>query len=352
MGTVVLNNPNNATRDLSLAPEADRNDSSVTLGGGFLFYSNNPESVNTAALAENGRYLNRATVTGSGQVYTWHVNKTGRAISNSLHIINENNFPIRISVNTRALTNHALRSDNDAWITFWGGSGATTITIQAGGSSSLFIQNNISNDNVFGIIGRINITHTSVSPAPETLHDVAYIANPSGAGEFAEIQGSGSDPGSKRRGFANSGFWQTMNFHTLSPNDLNGSFYTISKYDATFSGEDLVQINDPSGATSGGLAGSYGCQININLKIHNTDPIARNFRIYLASRGGLCFPCFHYNNGRFRFGARGTWGHIPAFQAIDIIEVNINRNVTMTVPFQIVVPAVASTPYVIGARLI
>ena len=36
----------------------------------FLFYSNNPESIDYEHLTENGKWLCRETVKGNGQIYT------------------------------------------------------------------------------------------------------------------------------------------------------------------------------------------------------------------------------------------------------------------------------------------
>lgn len=72
--------------------------STVALSGGFMFYSNSPETLRgTNDLGDQGFWLNSDTVTGVGQIYTWHYNQTGSTINNALRVKNNNSCPIRIT---------------------------------------------------------------------------------------------------------------------------------------------------------------------------------------------------------------------------------------------------------------
>jgi hypothetical protein len=98
MGTVVINNSGSLnTGNLWNGTPAPRGSSSLYVGGGWFFYSNNPESVYSDDLADNGRWLNRTTVWGSGHIYTWHSNQTGGTINNCILIYNPNTFDIKVS---------------------------------------------------------------------------------------------------------------------------------------------------------------------------------------------------------------------------------------------------------------
>ena len=50
----------------------------------FFFYSNNQEKIQTKDLADSGKFLNRVSVGGTGQVYTWHANGCGRTIKSCI----------------------------------------------------------------------------------------------------------------------------------------------------------------------------------------------------------------------------------------------------------------------------
>lgn len=311
---------------------------SAALGGGYLFYSNNPESVYTSHLADNGKWLNKATVTGAGQVYTWHVNKTGSTIKSCLLIYNPNNYTIKVTSTNRGLTNGNGITDSNAWTSYFQGS-TTSITVAAKSYGNMFLQS-VPNNYNFGIVARTNVTNNSTGAVASAIfHDIAYISNSGGANSFAAAVA-----GSKRRGLAPN-YYCTMNFATVSPTNANGIAYKIGTQTDTFNGNDLAYVTDGSGATSGPLDGAYGEQIQVSIPIKNTTGTARSFRIYIGSNGGYSFPLVNLS------GTTAKYQWIPAFKYVDVIDSGVIANgSTVTVTFFTVVPAISSTPYVIGVR--
>lgn len=332
MATLITGSP-----AVSRSPSwAAKGSSSVSFGGGFLFLSDSPEYVTTSALADNGCWLNRASVTGSGQVYLWHNNNTGSQIHSMLLIYNPNPFSITVT-STNHGTTVSTGNDSNAWASYFITSTIST-TISAGGWGSMFPLS-VPNNYDFGVVARTRVTNSSGSNAGAIFYDLAYLTDSSGASTFAASQ-----PGA-RRGHGNS-YYNTLNFATIAPtSSTNGTAYTIGAISDTFSGSDLIYITDDSGQTSGYEEGSYGQQLVVNLPIRNNTGAARSFHIFVGSTGGYSFPLVNMN------GSTAQYGITNAFSYRDVIDTGtIAAGATTTVSFFLVVPSMSSTPYVIGAR--
>ena len=130
----------------------------VTNTSSFFFYSNDPESIGFSDLADKGKFLNRVTVTGKGQVYTWHANITGQTIKNCLLIYNPNSYAIQVKVLKSGTTNTPRNdvSDSEAWKNYFTNGQQRTITIAAAGYSNLFLTD-IVNNGRFGMIAELDI---------------------------------------------------------------------------------------------------------------------------------------------------------------------------------------------------
>ena len=205
----------------------------------------------------------------------------------------------------------------------------------------------IPNNGVFGVIARLNVTNNSTgSAASATLYDLAWVSNSGGASQVADPDGTG-----RPRGIASTGYWNTINFATITPANQYGTYYTLASPSDTFSGADVPYVSDPSGRASNYAWGNYGAQMNISLPIYNSSSSTRTFRIYVGSTGGGFFPAFYYKGTGYRYSPPGKWGNIEHHDALDILEVQVGANTTVTETFQVVVPAVSNAPLCVGARL-
>ncbi|MEC0208640.1 hypothetical protein P4H70_06715 [Paenibacillus ehimensis] len=344
MARVVINEPQ-YPRQFNENQEAPKGNSWMGLSGGWFFYSNNPESVYYWHLADQGKWLNRASVRGEGQVYTWHHNSTGFQISTCILIYNPNSYDIVVSSYAHGTTKkYGAQPDSDAWINFWNTSSPIYEIVPANGYKAIF-QRTIEAEEVFGVIARLNITSTNGNAAEAVLFDLIYSANSSGATSAANPDGT-----SRPRGIGATGYWLTTQFDTLTPVDQNGQYYTLGAFRDTFGGADVPYINDPSGQAPNHALGNYGQQINISLPIYNNQSWGRTYRIFVGSTGGNLFPCFYYQGGGYKLN-NGGWGNIEHHHILDILEQYVGAHSTETVSFQMVVPAVSSTPLVVGARL-
>lgn len=311
----------------------------------FFFYSNSPETLDTSDMADSGKFLNRVDVTGNGQIYTWHHNNVGKTIKACILIYNFNSFPVKVSVTNYGVTNTSNTGlpDVAAWQDYYKGK-STSITVAAGGYGNLFLTS-IPNGNNYGFVARVSVTNSNTSAAATvTMFDLAYITDSSSASAFAT-----ADPAStKRRRGLGKGFYATLKFPTLSPTNTNGCGITIASDTDFFSGADCSDIVDPSGAVSGYLAGAYGQQFSVTIPIKNTTGTARKFRIFIGSRGGNSFPFVSFGSGIASYTTAAA-----AFTYRDVIETDtIANGASASVTFSTVVTALASTPYLIGARTI
>jgi len=123
----------------------------------FFFYSNSPESLYARHMADNGKYLNYVTVSGNGQIYTWHANRTNQTIKNCILIYNPNSYDVQVKITNYGLTDDATQkeSDADAWEKYYNGQ-STSVTVKAGKYANLFLRS-IGSNHHFGIVARANI---------------------------------------------------------------------------------------------------------------------------------------------------------------------------------------------------
>lgn len=147
-----------------------------------FFFSNEPEEVHYAHLADSGKWLNRGTVDGTVQVYTWHHNRVeiegvGKNITSTLLIYNPNSFSVDITISNQGLThmivpNNAF-SDYEAWINYINSS-TTTINIPSGQYYNLF-KRQITFDYAYGIVAKLQIKRSGTSTsAGVVLFDLSY----------------------------------------------------------------------------------------------------------------------------------------------------------------------------------
>lgn len=344
--STLLTNQSAVSRTLTpLTPGAGISGTASLNTSEYFFYSNSPETLGTSDMADSGKFLNRVDVTGNGQIYTWHSNKVGQAIKACILIYNFNSFPVKVNVTNYGITNTSNTGlpDAAAWQSYYNGN-STSITVAAGGYGNLFLTN-VPNGNNFGFVARANVTNSNTSAAATvTMFDLAYITNSSSASAFATADATSTQ---RRRGLGK-GFYATLQFPTLSPTNTNGSGITIAASTDFFSGADCSTIVDPSGVTTGCLAGAYGQQFSITIPIKNTTGTARKFRIFIGSRGGNSFPFVSFGSGIASYTTAAA-----AFTYRDVIETDsIANGASASVKFSTVVTALASTPYLIGARTI
>lgn len=311
----------------------------------FFFYSNNPETLDTNDLADNGKFLNRVSVGGVGQVYTWHANGCGKTIKSCILIYNPNSYDVTINVTHYGLTNTSNNSlpDSAAWQSYYNGK-STSITVAANGYGNLFPQTIGSNCN-YGVVARVNIVRRgSTTPATVTMFDLAYASKSDTATAFAA-----AEQNTRRRG-KGVGFYASVAFPTVSPTTTSGIGFRIAASSDFFSGKDCSYITDPSNAASGILEGAYGQQFYVTIPVSNATGTTRKFRIYIGSNGGYCFPFVSFNNSIVCYT---TCKKDRKMYYTDVIETdNIAPGKTESVSFSTVVTAMAATPYVIGARVV
>lgn len=321
--------------------------SNVTLNTSeFLFYSNNPETLDNADLADNGKYLNLASVNGNGQIYIWHANGTGQTIKHCVLVYNPNSYAVKINVTNYGLTkDNTWKPDAEAWEDYYNGQN-TSVTIAAGGYGNLFLSS-VPNGYNFGVVARVNIVRSGTNTsAGVTLYDLAYVSNSGGATAFAAAESRADTLRTRGKG---AGYYAAITFPVAAPTDTNGVGCSIAASGDSFLGADCSYIidgcNDEN--TSGRLEGAYGQQFNITIPIKNTTGSARKFKIYIGSRGDHSFPFVNFAGGIAKYLTPSE-----AMTYVDVIETDtIANGSTVNVNFSTVVTALASTPYFIGVRI-
>ncbi|WP_248924789.1 hypothetical protein [Paenibacillus hamazuiensis] len=322
--------------------KAPKGNSTVYQGGGYLFYCDNPETIRPSDLADAGRYLNQAYVNGAGQVYLWHENGTPGTITHCLLIYNPNNHSITVSSSNYGKTNGNGLSDTQAWADYFAGN-STSIQIAPNQWGSLFSQNVNSGHNV-GIVARTNITNSSTGAASTAVfYDLAYVSNSSGATEFSDSDGTGRPRG------VGSAFYLTINLDTIAPTTTDGIAYGMAAGNSNdiFGTSDLVWV---SGQNPGYILGNYGIQHSITMKVRNDFSQAKNFYIYfgtnvISSPESFAFPVVNM------YGYTNLANWINGGRYVDLIQTGeISPGSTATVSFFMVVGAISSTPWFIGAR--
>ncbi|TVX88177.1 hypothetical protein [Paenibacillus agilis] len=343
---------NDATKTARTPSWASKGNSTVVKGGGYVFYSDNPEAVDSIDLADAGKWLSRDTVTGAGLVYLWHHNKTGIAIKHGLTIYNPNNFAIKVTSSNNGRTNHAGNPDSSAWKDYFSGAGATSVVINPLAWGTIF-QATIPAGNNFGLVARTNVTNNSTGVAASAIfYDLAWNTNSGGATAFAKNKGT-----EMRRGKAPT-YYNTINFDTLAPTTTNGVAYRIcgsTAYPGIFGTDDIPLVTDPAPTipgqnqnVTGLLDGGYGQQMSVTMKIQNTTSTARKFRIFMGRTTG--FYAFPFVN---MAGTSVYHNWVGGGSYVDMIETaNLAPGATETVSFFLVIPAISTTPFVVGARTI
>lgn len=319
----------------------------------FFFYSNNPETVLYSHTADQGKWLNKATVTGVGQVYTWHLNNVvqnynNKTITAGILIYNPNSFAIEINVSNYGLTSlefSSIFSDSNAWKDYINGNSLPDkITIEKYGYSNLFMRN-IPYDYVYGIIAKLTITNKeTMAAASATLFDIAYISNSGGATSCAP----NTDSKNKRRRGHGDGFFQTVEFEPIIfSSDTREKSYSIAGVEDTiFAGADCSYIIDDSGVVSGYLYGGYGQIFSVKLSIINNLSTAKNFKVFIGSHGGKTMPFVYMGSDLANYNTRFA----EAGQYTDVIETGlVAPNTKIDLEFSTVVPAASGAPLVIGA---
>lgn len=315
---------------------------SVTSSEGFLFYSNNPEYVKADALADNGCWLNMAEVCGTGQVYIWHNNAVSQTIKTSIVITNPNSsMNIIVQSNQYALTNGIGLSDITAWDTYLtGNQPAISVTLRPGQSVELFRQDVDLNHN-YGIMAALSVTDVIGRPAYGVVEDIAYIYNKYSAQEYAAEDGSVSGV----RGLGRS-YQKKLEFESLVVSDNNYSAFSIGAKDDSFRGSDLVTLLNPNGQTKNVLEGSYGEIMTIVIPVTNRYKDNQNFGIFIGSTGGNSYPFVRLNN-------QNSFISVPVkpFTAYDMVQTGeIKLGSKKTITFTLVIPALSSTPLLIGVH--
>lgn len=322
--------------------KASKGGSTVYQGGGYLFYCDNPETIRSIDLADAGKYLNQASVNGAGQVYLWHENGTPGAITHCLLIYNPNSYSITVSSSNYGLTNGLGLSDIQAWADYFAGN-SKSIQIGPYGWATLFSQSVNSGHNV-GIVARTNVTNSSTSATSTAVfYDLAYVSNSSGATTFSDSDGTG-----RQRGVG-SAFYLTINLDTIAPTTADGIAYGMAagNSDDIFGTTDLVWV---SGQNPGHILGSYGIQHSVTMKVRNDFSQVKNFYIYFGTNIIMPDPHFAFPVvNMYGYTNMATW--VQGGRYVDLIQTgNLNPGETTTISFFMVIGAVSSTPWFIGAR--
>ena len=315
----------------------------VSINSSYLFYSNNPEYVSLSDCADRTRFLYRDTVTGAGQVYTWHNNNTGKALTTSLLIYNYNAFAVTVTASNYGLSNN-VSNDAAAWKSYFDGNNIS-ISVPAGGYNNLF-KRTVSNGNNWGVVSRLSIKNCSTGAAAGAiLFDLAYVDS-SFAGNATTFAAAVRNNELKRG--KGSGYFTNL-YCTLPITATTGDGVRVnfgSKSDSSFSGNECVTLVDTSGASSGQLLGAFGQQMNITVTIKNQTGAARKFRIYLGcNAGGNPSPVYSYG------GTNVSCGSTASGKYRDIIESDsIACNDSATLSFFSALPGGTNTPYSFGVR--
>ncbi|RAU93057.1 hypothetical protein DQG13_26345 [Paenibacillus sp. YN15] len=111
-----------------------------------------------------------------------------------------------------------------------------------------------------------------------------------------------------------------------------------------FGMNDLVWV---SGENSGYILGNYGIQHSITMKVKNSFSQAKNFYIYFGTNvtSAFAFPVVNMSG----YTNQAVW--INGGKYVDLIQTGeISPGATVTVSFFMVIGAISSTAWFIGAR--
>lgn len=346
MATTVINPPVRSSGQIYPTTLPRGNSSTNRNTNEFFFYSNSPETIQTSHLADNGKWLNMGGVSGNGQIYTWHYNATISNLKALILVYNPNSYDITISVSNYGITNLSyVVPDCAAWEDYMKGIQTKTVNVEAGGFSTLFEWNSISTNRVFGVVARASIKRKNTSTsASAVLYDIAYTNRSDTATAFATASSG------KHRGTGN-GYYQYVTFDEIVfGNESTYKGYMFAANDSVFGGSECSTIYDSSTGTSSNLVGGYGQIFNITMKIKNNTNFQRTFNVFVGSMGGVGIPFVNIGSDivyRTGYTQEEQSGHYYN----DVIRTGpIAANSSETLGFSMVIPAVSSTAFVIGAR--
>lgn len=335
--------------------------------------------MHTEDLADSGKYLTYNSVTGNGQLYTWHLNDSKKTISSVILIYNHNSFPIKVALTNIGLTDLASGNDKAAWESYYNGTKSETVELPAGGYKTVLVQTGIVHGHVFGKIARFNITNKNTGALTSAFfYDLAYYlsSNSGNAHAFApsddprdEISSS-TKRNSRRRG-TGKGFYNYLTVGTTSsPIVLDNvtperaaTIGGVNAQDAvkghldSFGGSDMVIISGGTGRVgdtvsqnndSGYLFGSYGMQMRVTMNIKNNTSQAREIKIFMGCKS-IAVPIFaRYNKVFYK-----PTSYVPAKSIRDVITLGkVAAGTTTSITFDTVNLAQSAAPFYIGARLV
>lgn len=313
-----------------------------------LFYCNSPEQITLqdAQLADDGKYFTKGTVTGTGRIYTWHENQTGKTITSDILAHNPGTKTVTITITNRGLTNAATYSDITAWKNYFAGSSEVHYTLAPGAYQSLAVLKQVvSTGRCFGAIANFTIKDSSGNDGSLLLCDYAY-ANAVNQSKATSLAKEPNPSSNRRRGVGN-GIYTYMYAPSLEVT-ASGRKYIGYKYgvmesnESGFKGQDLRMIN---GDGPGVLLGDYGIQLDMRLTVKNSTGTTGNFRIALGSNGNHFYPIINKDGvSYYRSSDSGS----RMFS--DVMEIdNLPNGATASVNFFTVIPAGCDAPAVVCA---
>ncbi len=256
-----------------------------------------------------------------------------------LYIINSSDVnTITVKTNQYALTTGVGASDVAAWDSYLGSSQTSiSVSVKPGQCVELFKQA-VARENNFGLIAALDITDTEGNPAKAILEDVVYNKNISAA-KYAKLD-EGINGG---RGVGLS-YQNTITFEPIKMSESNDyTLYNIGAINDSLNGKDLVKIKDCSNQMESLLEGNYGEVMTIILPIKNFYKDQQNFGIFIGSTGGYSFPFVRLQENSF------VASPVKPFTAYNMIQTGkMAFGSSEKVSFTLVIPALSSTPLIIG----
>lgn len=318
-------------------------DSNCKLNEGFIFYCDRPEPVMIEDLTDSGKWLNKAEVTGIGQVYVWHHNKTGKSIKSCLLIHNPNGFPITIDVKRAGLTQHKEGPDTKAWVDYFKGCNSKKIEIEPNSYNNVFLRT-INSNEIFGSIAELEITKKGTSEhAKVNLYDIAFLDDR----KSGNAKAYATSDAKHLRGVGNS--YITSLMPATIEISGNPKILEIGNTKSSFGKKELIDIIDNSNYSNEKLLGCFGQQIDVSLIAKNSSASAGCFKIFMGSKGGPSHPVFKLSDGTTDY--RNWVGTDQIQRAADLIEIGIiNSGESKLINFSVAVSGMGSAPFVIGVR--
>lgn len=337
----LIKDPQNA--GITIKPSEVKPNGTAAFERGFFFYSNNPEEIKKESWADNGYWLNRAEVSGQGQVYVWHTNGSNETITSVLYIQNNNKKEdITITINKYGLTNCKNSTDIPAWDTYFNQKQERIIQTLKPGQFIELLPQNVAPDCNFGIIAEVNITDKAGNPATALMDDRVYYKESlkNRAYRYAKLDNSRN----RCRGIGDA-YQSNITFDTVTMSEDTYTAFSIGALDDSLKGKDLVNITDLDTKKDTLLEGSYGEIITITIPVKNDYKAYQNFGIFIGSIGGHSFPFVKMEKTSI------IDTYVKPFKAYDMVQTgHMPLDTTQTVTFSLVIPALSSTPLVIGVH--